>query len=110
VEELIKNIVMWRTALEKRNANLGVMQVFDSICVFLGEQQREIIKAQREYATLMQSIEEMEATIYQYQLQETLLLERLKKVQGKTWYPVHEENLRLAQEIERLKSGVGEFV
>lgn len=42
MDELVSKIVMWRNALEERNANMGIMQVFDSICVFLGEQQREI--------------------------------------------------------------------
>lgn len=39
--ELARKISIWRKALEDRNANMGIMQVFDSICVFLGEQQKE---------------------------------------------------------------------
>lgn len=41
MNELVNKISMWRKALEERNANMGVMQVFDSMCVYLGEQQRE---------------------------------------------------------------------
>ncbi len=41
MDELARKINMWRIALEERNANMGVMQVFDSMLVFMGEQQRE---------------------------------------------------------------------
>ena len=42
MSEFTRKISMWRLALEERNANLGIMQVFDSMLVFMGEQQREI--------------------------------------------------------------------
>jgi carbamoylphosphate synthase large subunit len=41
VDELTRKINMWRIALEERNANMGIMQVFDSMLAFMGEQQRE---------------------------------------------------------------------
>ena len=38
-DEMKKHIIMWRTALED---GYDVKTVFDSMCVYLGEQQREI--------------------------------------------------------------------
>lgn len=40
--ELINNIKMWRSELERQGAGQGTMSVFDSICTYLGEQQRKI--------------------------------------------------------------------
>jgi hypothetical protein len=40
--ELINNIVMWRKELERQGASQGVMTVFDSICVYLGETHRRL--------------------------------------------------------------------
>jgi len=40
-QELISKIAMWRSELERQNASQGIMSVFDSICVYLGEQQRK---------------------------------------------------------------------
>jgi hypothetical protein len=76
----------------------------------------ELIEKQKnEYITLSQSIEEDDAIISQlqqeikqYQLQEKLLLERLKKVGSKSsfmkYMDMTEENLRLAQENDQLKA------
>lgn len=40
-QELINMISMWRTELERQNANTEIMSVFDSICFYLGEQKRK---------------------------------------------------------------------
>ncbi|MEH7521735.1 hypothetical protein V7149_00410 [Bacillus sp. JJ1503] len=50
--EFKDKVQMWRLALEERNANLGVMQVFDSMLVFMGEQQREIERLKLENVAL----------------------------------------------------------
>jgi hypothetical protein len=39
--ELVSKIVMWRKELENQGANMGIMAVFDSMCVYIGEQQRK---------------------------------------------------------------------
>jgi signal transduction histidine kinase len=58
---------------------------------------------QQEFATLSESIAEDDAMIQQLrQENETLRLE-LKILKCKKWYPVYEENLRMAQELDRLK-------
>lgn len=41
-DELVSKIIMWRSELEKQGTNMGVMSVFDSMCAYLGEQQRMI--------------------------------------------------------------------
>ena len=41
-QEMISKISMWKNELERQGASLGVISVFDSICVYLGDQQREI--------------------------------------------------------------------
>jgi uncharacterized protein YqgV (UPF0045/DUF77 family) len=75
-------------------------------------------RQQNEYISLSQSIEEMDATIQQYQLQETFLLERLKKqtLQIKEmkqnsrlirFYDMAEENLKMAQELQKYKEMIG---
>lgn len=38
-DEMVRKIVMWRTAFEQ---GYNTNDIFDSICVYLGEQQREI--------------------------------------------------------------------
>lgn len=43
MDELKRKIIMWRTELERQEASQGVMMVFDSICVYLGEQHRKIV-------------------------------------------------------------------
>lgn len=50
MEELVKMINMWKRELEKQNAGMGTMSVFDSICTYLGEKEREIefLRFQRE--------------------------------------------------------------
>lgn len=40
MKDLTRNIVMWRTELERQEAGQGVMMVFNSMCVYLGEQHR----------------------------------------------------------------------
>lgn len=40
--EFIKKVKMWREELERQNASMGVKSVFDSMLVYMGEQQREI--------------------------------------------------------------------
>jgi predicted nucleic acid-binding Zn-ribbon protein len=71
-------------------------------------------RQQNEYISLNQSVEEMDATIGQYQLQETLLLERLKKqtLEIKAmkqnsrltrFYDMAEENLKMAQKVAELE-------
>jgi hypothetical protein len=130
MDDLVRKIIMWRTELERQKAGLGIMNVFNSICVFLGEQQRELSKSLREFATLSESIGEDDAIIQQlrheieqYKLQESLLMDRLKKMtldykemkQNSRlikFYEMAEENLKFAQEnadlrveIEKLKSG-----
>jgi mannose/fructose/N-acetylgalactosamine-specific phosphotransferase system component IIB len=64
-------------------------------------------KQQNEFISLNQSIEEMSTTIYQYQLQETLLLERLKKAEENSRFQKYmsmaKENLKMAQKIAELE-------
>ena len=48
-EEMVNKIVMWRDALEK---GYGMNTVFDSMCVYLGEQQREIEKLNQQVKTM----------------------------------------------------------
>lgn len=38
--ELVSKIDLWRKELERQEASQGIMNVFNSICVYLGEQQR----------------------------------------------------------------------
>lgn len=40
-QELVNKITMWKSELERQNASQGIMAVFDSMCVYLGEQQRK---------------------------------------------------------------------
>jgi uncharacterized protein (DUF3084 family) len=72
-------------------------------------------KQQNEYNTLFSSIDEMDAIISQqqeeieqYELQETLLLERLKKIEKNSRYlgfmEMAEENLKMAQEVAKLEA------
>lgn len=49
MDELQKKINMWRIALEERNANMSIMQVFDNMMIFMGEQQRENEKLTRAF-------------------------------------------------------------
>jgi predicted RNase H-like nuclease (RuvC/YqgF family) len=60
-------------------------------------------RQQQEYATLSESIAEDDAIIQQLREENENLHEQLSKVKCKRWYPVYEENLRMAQEIDRLK-------
>jgi hypothetical protein len=73
-----------------------------------------IEQQKQEYQTLYSSLCEADAIIEQYKLQETILLERLKKqtLQIKEmklnsrltrFYEMAEENLKLAEEVARLK-------
>jgi hypothetical protein len=74
-----------------------------------------IEQQKQEYQTLYSSLAEADAIIEQYQLQETLLLERIKRqtLQIKEmkqnsrltrFYEMAEENLKLAEENARLKN------
>jgi hypothetical protein len=73
-----------------------------------------IDQQKQEYQTLYSSLAEADAIIEQYKLQETILLERIKKqtLQIKEmklnsrltrFYEMAEENLKLAEEVARLK-------
>ncbi|MBT2735158.1 hypothetical protein [Bacillus sp. ISL-7] len=75
---------------------------------------KTIEQQEKECQTLYSSLAEADAIIEQYQLQETLLLERLKKqtLQIKemkqnsrliNFYAMSKENLKLAEENARLK-------
>ena len=44
-KDMVNNIVMWRDALEKGHS---VKIVFDSMCSYLGEQQREIDRLRKQ--------------------------------------------------------------
>jgi len=44
VNDLAKKYQMWKKALEERQVDMSQMQVFESMMVFIGEQQREIEK------------------------------------------------------------------
>lgn len=46
--DLSKKYQMWKKALEERQADASQMQVFESMMVFIGEQQREINKRTKE--------------------------------------------------------------
>ncbi len=47
--EFTEKVKMWREELERQNASMVVKSVFDSMLVYIGEQQREIrrLKAPR---------------------------------------------------------------
>jgi hypothetical protein len=47
MSEMKDKIVMWRKELQKQEASMGIMNVFDSICVYLGEQDRKIATLER---------------------------------------------------------------
>lgn len=74
----------------------------------------QIKRQQQEYATLSESIgeadvmiQELQEEVMQYKLQESLLLERLKKAEQHSRFlkfmAMAEENLKLAEENARLK-------
>lgn len=103
--------------IAKVNKALGTdvkyKKVFDTVEDLLAV----IEKQQNEYITLSQSISEDDAIIEQlqeeikfYKLQETLLLERLKKIEKNSRYlkfmKMAEENLSLAQEVALLKGEI----
>ncbi|MGZ9868165.1 hypothetical protein ACU3L3_07060 [Priestia endophytica] len=48
INPMINKINTWRKELEKQGANMGIRSVFDSMCVYIGEQQREIEQLKRE--------------------------------------------------------------
>jgi len=106
-------------AMIKHKFGLGSMNI-DEIKLLIDtveKQQVELVEGKRREESYIDGIEEVEAMLSManneiegYKLQETLLLERLKKnaklIQNykcKTTYKVYEENLRLAQENTELK-------
>lgn len=102
-------------------------QLFQRVIAFLGKDVKnwtliktidELLKSaeqqQNESISLSESISEADAIIEQYKLQETILLERLKKqtleikdLKSKSrtirFFEMAEENLKLAEENARLK-------
>jgi predicted nuclease with TOPRIM domain len=106
---------------ERVSKTLGRNVKYENIYDTVRDLLNMIDKQQQEYNTLYSSVEESDAIIAQlqdevkrYQLQESLLLERLKKqtLQLKEtkqnsrlikFYEIAEENLKLAQENARLR-------
>ncbi|MDY0394773.1 hypothetical protein ACFSMW_06685 [Virgibacillus halophilus] len=41
MDDLQRKIIMWKKELERQEASMGVKMIFDSICVYLGEQERK---------------------------------------------------------------------
>ncbi|WP_026572479.1 hypothetical protein [Bacillus sp. UNC438CL73TsuS30] len=90
---------------------------FEDLAAVIEKQQKELTEAHNRELSYNDDIEQMDVMVdllqkevNQYKLQETLLLEKVKKqiedirhLRAKTTFKVYEENLLLVQEIVRLK-------
>lgn len=56
MNELVEKISMWRNELERQSAHQGIDMVFDSICVYLGEQHREVRRLNDRYEKVRNSL------------------------------------------------------